>query len=199
MEGSQFTFHLDQLAKAGYVLKVEGKYALTESGKELANRMDLGDTSIEQQAKVSVLMTCQRENNGETEYLLYTRLKSPFYSYQGFPTGKVKIGESILEAAKRELQEETGLVGEPELFSIRHYRVYNNEKKLLEDKIFFVCRFINPWGELVENQEGTYKWVKQQDIWDYLKKPIQEVKDILQIFDQKELSFSESEYSTEDF
>ena len=147
--GSKFTFHLSQLSKFGYITKNGILYKLTFLGKELANRMDLGDERVKVQAKISAIMACIKGD----QYLLYTRQKSPFYGYQGFPTGKVKYGEDIAMAAKRELKEETGLTGNPTLSIIRHYKIYDKKKNLLEDKIFFVYKFINPKGTLRNNPE----------------------------------------------
>lgn len=195
VEGSQFTFHLDQLVKLKFVNKINTLYKLTSTGKELANRMDLGDEKIETQAKVSVLMVCIKKD----QILLYTRLKSPFYGYQGFPTGKVKHGENILTCAKRELKEETGLKGKPKLFAIRHYKIYDPKKNLLEDKIFFACKFVEPVGILKNNPEGTYKWVSKRKVWNYLKKPVEEVKEIFDSINNKEITFMEKEYSTKGF
>ena len=96
MEGSQFTFHLDQLVNHKFVTKMESLYQLTKEGKGLAGKLDLVDLDIEEQAKVSVLLICQRTTEGQEQLLLYTRKKSPFYNFQGFPTGKVKKGEDIL-------------------------------------------------------------------------------------------------------
>lgn len=49
---------------------------------------------------------------GKKQYLVQTRLKDPFFGYHGYVTGKIRWGEKILEAAKRELLEETGMTAE---------------------------------------------------------------------------------------
>lgn len=199
MEGSKFTFHLDKLISLGCVTKLGNKYNLSTTGKEMANRMDLGDLKIESQAKVSVIMVCKKEVDDKIKYLLYTRLKSPFYGYQGFPTGKVRKGENIVDAGQRELKEETGLIGKAELFSVLHYKIFSTNKKLLEDKIFFACKFINPKGVLRSGPEGEYKWVDREKVWDYLKNPVPEIKEIFKALENHEITFIEKEYSTKGF
>ncbi len=199
VEGSLFTFHLDQLIKNRYIIKSIDKYELTQLGKEFANRMDLGDITVHSQAKVSVVLVCRKDINNTESLLLYTRQKAPFFGFQGFPTGKVKKGEEILKAARRELKEETGLTGLPKLLCIRHYTIFNSNSEMIEDKIFFVCKFDQPDGELVQSSEGSFEWVNRAQVWDYLKKPVPEIKEILEQIDSIEISFKESSYSTEEF
>jgi ADP-ribose pyrophosphatase YjhB (NUDIX family) len=201
MEGSQFTFHLESLGKQGLIKKNSKGYCLTPKGKEIANRMDYGDANIKVQAKISAIMCCIREENDVTEYLLYTRKKNPFWGYQGFPTGKVIKGEDISNTAKRELYEETGLNGIPELFAIRHYRIYSNEELLLEDKIFFVFRFMNPKGDLASGREGDFKWVNRENVNDYLERPVKELPEIIDALEKfsGEITFLEGSYTTEGF
>lgn len=170
---NQFTFHINQLIRAGLVVKSRQKYSLSNKGKLFANRMDTESKQIIRQAKIGVLICPMKvEKNKENEYLFYTRLKHPFYGCQGFITGKVLYGEKIIETARRELFEETGLEGTPELISIHHsLNIDSTTNELLEDKIFHKFRVINPHGKLRQCEEGRYKWVKESNIEKFVTKP----------------------------
>jgi len=169
MENNQFDFHLKELIKAGYVEKDSRFYFLTGMGKEYANRMDTDKVAMNQQAKISVWFCCRRKNKDEFQYLIYTRLKQPFYGCQGFPSGKVQYGETVVKAATRELKEETNLKSTPRIVMIKHYLVFDKkDKNLLEDKFMFLCLFENPSGALKTNNEGKYDWVSKKDIEKYV-------------------------------
>ncbi len=169
MENNQFDFHLDQMIAADFIKKTDSGYLLTSIGKEYANRMDTDQTMISKQAKVSVIVCPTRKTKTGTEYLLYTRLKHPFYGCQGFPSGKVKYGEKIIDAGGRELTEETNLKGIVELMCIKHFRVFDKTtNELVEDKFSYFCVVKDPTGELVESNEGRYEWVKEKDLFTYV-------------------------------
>jgi ADP-ribose pyrophosphatase YjhB (NUDIX family) len=160
MENSQFTFHLDALIKHGYIHKEDSFYTLTAAGKEFANRMDIKTKEFKPFPKTTAMLCATRTNNGIREVLLYTRQKTPFYGCQGFPTQKVLFGDSIIEVAKKGLLDETGLIGNPQIKAIRHYRVYQEGKdEVQEDKIMYMFLFENPEGELINSEEGDYYWV----------------------------------------
>lgn len=210
LENNQLTFHIDQLIRDGYVVKNEDKiYKLTDSGKEYANRMDTDKTQVMRQAKIGGISCCIRtkdvSESGENEFLIYTRKKHPFYGSQGYASGKVAYGESVLEAVQRELKEETQLEGEPKLFMIEHHRVYKpGTDELLEDKFFYFCRFINPTGDVNANEEGTFEWVPESQVQDYFKKPFETVDRLMYITDRikdfdKELTFEEILHYPENF
>ena len=152
-----FAFHVRRLTELGLVEKREdGMYALTNTGKEFANRFDTDSEKVafERQAKIGVLLVCARGEGSEKEYLIQQRLKQPYYGYYGFPTGKVKWGETILETAARELAEETGLVAQLTLMDIKHKMDYDEKGALLEDKYFYVVRVEHAKGGLTEKFEG---------------------------------------------
>lgn len=164
MEGSQFSFHLDKLIKDKFVVKnPTGLYSLTTKGKEYSNRMDTQKKLMKIQTKSTTQLCSFRIINGTKEYLIYKRLKNPFYGYFGFPTHKFWFGENILEAAKKGLFEETNMKGEPKLKAIRHYRVYYNNK-VVEDKIMYIYLFDSPKGELKNKKDGEFFWTSEQKI-----------------------------------
>lgn len=184
MENNLFQFHLDQLIKRDFVEKVNSKYKLTKNGKKFAIRIDSDTAKLEPQAKLGVGIGCVRKRNAKEQVLIYTRLKHAYYGCQGFPAGKIRQGEMILDAAERELEQETGLTGKAKLAGIFHYHIFNKlGKELLDDLILFLCRFDNPKGKLKGSNEGKYEWVDAEKISKYIKKPFQSKKMFLKEVD----------------
>jgi ADP-ribose pyrophosphatase YjhB (NUDIX family) len=200
MEGSQFTFHLNKLLESNLIEKSdEGKYFLTGKGKNIANIYDPESQLPNKQAKHSAVFCATRNN--KQEILIYRRLKEPFFGCQGFPTGKVKYGENILDTAVRELFEETNLVGEPILRAIRHFKVYESEtKQLLEDKVMYICEIPDPIGELHSNNEREFQWVKTNEVKTVITNPLEEFEETLSVIMSSEiLTFKEVDQYTSKF
>ena len=164
VENDHFTFHINRLVKEGLVIKGSGTYVLSQKGKEFANSLDTDSLKVEKQAKVAVALHAIRENNRETEYLIHQRLKEPFYGWFGSHSGKVKWGETPLNAAKREFMEETGLSGDFELKGISHIKHYHKDGRFLEDKYFWSYLVTNLVGELQkEVEEGRNIWMSEKE------------------------------------
>lgn len=197
----QFTFHLKQLVEFGIVEKREGgEYQLTHLGKDYANRFDIDSKIVrtERQAKLSVIVIASREVSGTHEYLMQERLKHPFFGFRGFIAGKIKIGESVLETAERELQEETGLVGDLRHRSVYHERIYSQAGELLEDKYFFICTAENVHGTLqTEFEGGRNAWIAETGV---LKGHIfYDIADLLALTHDDAPVFSEHSYTVEKY
>lgn len=153
LASDHFNFYLKQLVDEGLVVKnATGAYHLTQKGKEFANRFDTDERKVERQPKVAV---CLWIIDDQGRMLTQQRLKQPYFGYWGRPTGKIRWGETILEAAARELMEETGLIADLTFDSVYHKMDFNEETgDMLEDKIFFMMKGVNPRGELIAEFEG---------------------------------------------
>ncbi len=203
MENNQFQFHLNQLTEMGLVRKENGKYLLTPKGKEYANRIDEGENQLKLQAKISAWIACTRIVKNKKQFLIYTRLKQPFYGCQGYLSGKVRYGENLTEAVKRELKEETNLdCLKSKVIAIKHFRVFDKRtKELVEDKFMFMCLVENPKGELKGNKEGKFEWVDEDRLYDYVANPFENEKgfrhqvQLIKEFDGCIKLFEEDHYS----
>lgn len=153
------TFHIKQLLVAEMVRRVPksyGQYELTRKGKEYANRMDTDALVIEKQPKMVVDIGVEKDGM----FIFQERKKQPYYGYWGFPTGKIRWGETMLEAAARELLEETGLTADLRVVGTYHKLDYDETGALLEDKYLILIYGTNPQGQLlVETETHTNHWL----------------------------------------
>ena len=178
IDNNQFCFHLNTLINQELVNKDNNnQYTLTIKGRSLSEKVEPNQPTLKQQAKLTVYVSAI---NKENQILIYTRKKNPFYDCQGFGGGRIDYGENILEAAKREFKEETGLEGEPQLIKILHNKIYSKDThELLVDKILFFCKIINPTGILEPSEEGIYEWVNIDNIPEYIQKPFDSKEEFL--------------------
>jgi ADP-ribose pyrophosphatase YjhB (NUDIX family) len=201
LTSDHFNFHIKKLVDADFVDKLDDGYRLSQKGKEYANRMDTDDHEIERQPKVSVALLVERDNDGRREFLFQQRLKNPYYGFWGRLGGKVRWGESLTEAASRELTEETGLTGNFAFKMLYHKRDYRKDDgTLLEDKIFLIMHTDNASGELVERFEGGYnKWMTQEEFM-LMDKRFESAHEFVELVDkgvtyhERDFIYDDSEY-----
>lgn len=106
-----------------------------------------------------------RQGENGTEYLIQQRRKQPYFGFWGFITGKIKWGETILEGAQRELMEEADLRAELKIYGIKHKMDYDQDKRILEDKYFWIIRATEIVGETMEQFEGgKNEWMSREEI-----------------------------------
>lgn len=205
IENNTFQFHLTKVIDLGYVSKKGEVYSLTKEGEKLAIHIDTDKNKLVEVRKVSVHIFCIRKGKMGKECLIYTRLKHPFYGKQGFPAGKVHYGENFIDAAKRELEEETQLTGKPILFNISHILVKDKKtKELLDDKLFLDFFVDEPKGELIGNKEGDFRWIPIKEIDRYMPNPFNGVEIYKKALEQIEkfdgvVHFEENDHLILDF
>lgn len=193
-------FHIKKLTDVGYIEKnSDDRYVLTRAGKEYANRMDTDDNVIEKQPKLSVALIIE---NTEGKYLAQQRLKQPYYGFWGRPTGKIRWGETMLEAAARELLEETGLQADMSVAGFYHKMDYDKDSgELLEDKIFVLVYGTNPTGQLIVDGEGHHnEWLSDTELHERAKY-FQSVPEITAMAKLNAANFMEHkyEYGTDEY
>lgn len=162
LSSDHFNFHIGRLVDLKLVEKKErGRYRLAHKGKEYANKLDTDNKTIERQPKVAVLLAVERELDGKMQLLFQQRTKNPYFGYWGFPSGKMRWGETITQTAARELEEETGFAADYRIAGVYHEHAYlEGEDEAVEDKVFFVVHCTNASGELIDKFEGgVNKWM----------------------------------------
>ncbi|HOF79305.1 MAG TPA: NUDIX domain-containing protein [Candidatus Dojkabacteria bacterium] len=196
-----FSYHVNVLIKEGYVKKDNSKYSLTTKGKEYANRMDTDEACIERQPKIAVMIVATKTMKGKKYLLVQERTKEPYFGYSGFITGKIRYGEKVLETAKRELKEESGLeCSEMHIKRIVHdHVVLEDTGELVEDKMFYVIHIVNPTGELISTLNGKNVWITEKEFKNLKKKYYNEDK-IYEISQLKgDMNLVESTYLIKEF
>lgn len=105
VEANLFMYHLNELIKAGLVEKHEKLYRLTQKGKLMATRYSLRQQDIRlMPSTLSVIFLTAADG----QVLLYERARQPYLGSLGAPSGKIHFGETLREAAERELVEKCG-------------------------------------------------------------------------------------------
>lgn len=169
LDADHFKFHINRLVEIEFVKKVShGTYALTQKGKEYVNKLDTDQNSIERQPKSAVILVIEKENT----LLLQERLKHPYFGFWGFPGGKIRWGETILQAGERELEEETGLHTNLTYRGVYHEHVIDKDSgELLEDKIFHILHGVIQKDTLQTSFEGGRNaWLDENEIHKLTKK-----------------------------
>jgi len=161
IDGNQFMYHLGVVIKNGYVKKVGIFYSLTLDGKMYADRVDLETFLPRTQPKIVTMIYCQNKKN---EVLLFKRSRSPLSNLVHIPYGKIHMGESIKEAASRELKEKSGLEVPLAHVGDIYVRVYDGDD-LIAHILHHIFVGQNPVGEILEKTEaGIPFWSKIADV-----------------------------------
>lgn len=91
--------------------------------------------------------------------LVQDRVK-PDWPGLSFPGGHVEAGESLTEAAIREIREETGLtISHPVLYGAKDWSNEDGSRYMV---LFFKTNEFS--GELVSSEEGEMRWVSLSEI-----------------------------------
>lgn len=162
LEGNHFMYHLKALMRDGLVVKNEqGQYLLSPEGKLLADSMSLQNYAPRTQPNIVTLITCQ---NAKGQWLVYQRKRQPLINQKGFVYGKLHIGETISQAANRELKEKTGLECELTHRGDGYIAIYE-DNQIISQIMFHLFYGKNPYGEITKtNKPGIASWAWRDEL-----------------------------------
>lgn len=155
VEGNLFAYHLNQLLKDNLVEHSDSTYQLTAAGLQYVGQLSSTTQQPRIQPKIVTLIACQNKNK---QWLLYKRNREPFNGLVGFPYGKIHLGETINQAAKRELSEKTGLSA-----TLKHigdaYVITYKSQELISHMLFHIFFTASYTGQLLSQSEyGQFFW-----------------------------------------
>jgi|CXWL01.1.fsa_nt_gi ADP-ribose pyrophosphatase YjhB (NUDIX family) len=192
-EGNQFSYHLKTLIRRGYVVRKQNGYALTTKGVHHATEVTFEHFSVRVQPKVTTLIVCK---NPKGEYLVYTRNREPFLNMEGFPYGKVHLGERVAVAAERELREKAGIKADLKQKGVMYLLVTDAQNEIVAHTLFHIFIGTNIRGDIVsESPIGKIRWLSEKEL---LKQNIMPgVPEVLRIAKSKSVSLVFEEYEFE--
>ncbi len=168
LESEHMNYHLKQLIEFGLVNKSDIGYYLTDFGKDYCNLLDDNIEIIEKQPKTSIIIWGVRKNDktDEIEHLLNKRLRQPYFGKIGRITGKVRFGETLQQAAERELFEEAGLTAKSfTLDKIYHKLRHREDGGYVQDVIFYIFFVTDFEGTLIEKSEFQENfWMSKHEL-----------------------------------
>jgi len=108
IESNHFAYHLKELQKDGLIEKVGRNYTLAPKGLAYVDRLSHKNMKPRTQPKIVTILCVSNERG---EQLLFQRNYQPYIHKWGFPSGKTHLEEPVHNAAVRELEEKTGVIG----------------------------------------------------------------------------------------
>ncbi len=129
-----------------------------------------------ERAELTVL--CLLEKDGRV--LLQDRVKDDWHGY-ALPGGHVEPGESFVEAAVREMREETGLtIKDPRLAGVKQFPIEGGRY------VVFLFRASEWEGTLCSSDEGRMEWVERGALGE--RETVDDLEELLRVMESPELT-----------
>ena len=197
LESNIFMYHLKTLIKDGLVEKTDGGYALTTKGKSFVDRSNLVSLKIRVQPKTITILAV---TNSDGKQLILERLHQPFINHKGFPSGKIHYGESLADAARRELLEKTGISNIPLTFRGNFVMRYFKDNDVVNHIIGYVFSGHVTSNEVLHFETPYFKsyWGEKGELYeDNRFKGHPEIFELLQKTPTGQLFFAEHDFTSD--
>jgi len=114
LPNNTFSYHLKKLLDSGYVKQTSEGYILTRKALKLI----VYGVSHEKVKTVPKTISMIYITNSSGEILLISRNNRPFQGWYGLPSGLIHTGETLQDAARRELMEKTTIMTTQDLLPV---------------------------------------------------------------------------------
>ena len=160
IENDLFNYHLQYLVKEGMISKQINGYHITNKGVEAILLTDSQGTEYDG-IRASVIVFVVDRNQEKKVILTQKRNRKPYIGeINPGISGKINLGESIVDAAQRKLHEETGLIGKCKSIGVLRKIRHIKNTKVVDDGFYYVCVCEDFTGKLIESNEfGENFWM----------------------------------------
>lgn len=161
VENDLYNYHLQFLVQKGLVEKEDARYRLTDAGQKYVfetRPIAVGGREADL-FKVCVLDIVCDISGDKILVLNQERKREPFYGKKGILGGPIKKGEFVLDAAKRNLELETGLIGDFRILgSVRSLIKVEEDESIFSDALYYIGLATSFSGELKNTDFGDNFW-----------------------------------------
>lgn len=159
VRSNHLSYHLAELIRDGVFEKEGENYKLTKEGEKLIPAF--AHLTGKEEGPITIVASAVL-NGGRI--CLLKRNKRPYMGYWSIPGGKLKLSESVRDAALREVKEETGLDCRfDKVSSVLHERV-KDEGMMKHAFVIFLCKLATEQTELKVSDEGGLEWFELSDL-----------------------------------
>jgi len=159
IDSDLYNYHLKHLLKQGYIEKSDKQYLLTNKGRKFLVDLAPLRFGLPPRLKIAAMCLVLRKGNSGLEVLYQRRLREPHIGSVTMVAGGLKRGEGLVDAARRRLQEESGLLSEPSwVGTLRKVRTSPEDNNPWSDITYHICASFNPEGETVTTKYGQHIW-----------------------------------------
>ncbi len=170
---SLFDYHFQQLVTNELICKKDSIYTITSKGSQWLTEVDGKTLEVTQKPVACAFVLVH--NIKENTVLLSIRKKQPYFDTINIVGGKIEYGETSLDAAKRELFEETGITAQ----NLELRLITENQTVVLDDNnaiehsiIGFFYYTTDFSGTLIsKTREGENIWIRPENIAKYPQFP----------------------------
>ena len=159
-----YNYHLKALISKELVNKTDDGYSLSENGRRYVADIHHTSDQANRLFKINVITIATRLFDSELQVLVQKRMSQPSYGIVGVMGGTIVKGESMVDGAKRKLEQETGLTADFRVIGIERRQLYKSNE-LFSDVLFPICYATNASGSLLETTEfGQNSWMNINEV-----------------------------------